>query len=46
MSPATELRSGAPPERRIAATAGTVAEDYRQLGAEILQLLAAAEQQS
>jgi chromosome partitioning protein len=38
------LRAGAPAGRRIAATAGTVAEDYRQLGTEVLNLLAAAEQ--
>ncbi|MFE3454984.1 ParA family protein [Nonomuraea sp. NPDC059194] len=40
------LRAGAAPQARIAATAGNVAEDYRQLGAEILQLLAAVESQS
>ncbi|GII05751.1 ParA family protein [Planobispora takensis] len=37
------LRAGTPAAQRIAPTAANVAEDYRQLGAEVLQLLAAAE---
>lgn len=37
------LREGAPAGPRISSTAANVAEDYRQLGAEVLQLLAVAE---